>query len=68
MADACSRGRLQKIHALCARLGLQPRRLDVPSDVAAFLSSLVPDYGAFNFDLLPLTGEVEVHPGPSGGL
>eukprot|EP00965_Chrysotila_dentata_P010865 353262-Pleurochrysis_carterae.AAC.1 len=68
MADACSRDHFQELLALCARLGVQSKRLDVPSDVAAFLGSLVPKHGAFNFDLLPLAGDVEVHPGPSGGL
>eukprot|EP00965_Chrysotila_dentata_P118853 3930383-Pleurochrysis_carterae.AAC.1 len=68
MADACSRGRIQELHALCARLGVQPKRLDVPADVAAFLGSLVPEHVALNFHLLPLAGDVEVHPGPSGGL
>eukprot|EP00965_Chrysotila_dentata_P039554 1314731-Pleurochrysis_carterae.AAC.1 len=63
MADACSRGHFQELHALCARLGKQPKRLDVTSDVAAFLGSLVPEHGAFNFDLLPLAGDIEVHPG-----
>eukprot|EP00965_Chrysotila_dentata_P163256 5392310-Pleurochrysis_carterae.AAC.1 len=68
MADACSRGRIQELHALCARLGVQPKCLDVPPDVATFLGSLAPEHGAFNFDLFPLAGDVEVHPGPSGGL
>eukprot|EP00965_Chrysotila_dentata_P062768 2079418-Pleurochrysis_carterae.AAC.1 len=69
MADACSRViRFQDLNALCARLGVRPQRLNVPSEVAAFLGLLVPEHGAFNFDLLPLTGDVEEHPGPSGGL
>eukprot|EP00965_Chrysotila_dentata_P066849 2213156-Pleurochrysis_carterae.AAC.1 len=68
MADACSRGHFSELHALCARLGVHPTRLDVPPDVAAFLASLVPEHGVFDFDLLPLAGDVEVHPGPSGGL
>eukprot|EP00965_Chrysotila_dentata_P012774 422023-Pleurochrysis_carterae.AAC.1 len=59
MADACSRGHVQELHALCAQLGVHPKRLDVPSDVAAFLGSLVPEHGVFNFDLLPLAGDVE---------
>eukprot|EP00965_Chrysotila_dentata_P162571 5368031-Pleurochrysis_carterae.AAC.1 len=63
MADACSRGRIQELHALCARRGVQPKRLDVPADVAAFLGYLVPEHRAFNFDLLPLAGDFEVHPG-----
>eukprot|EP00965_Chrysotila_dentata_P094027 3107639-Pleurochrysis_carterae.AAC.1 len=50
---------IQELQALCARLGVQPKRLDVPADVAAFLGSLVPEHGAFNFDLLPLAGDVE---------
>eukprot|EP00965_Chrysotila_dentata_P147192 4859787-Pleurochrysis_carterae.AAC.1 len=68
MADACSRGRFQNLHALCARLGVHPKRLHVPPDVAAFLGPLAPEHGAFNFDLLPLAGDVEEHPGPSGRL
>eukprot|EP00965_Chrysotila_dentata_P169985 5610875-Pleurochrysis_carterae.AAC.2 len=60
MADACSRGHFQELHALCARLGVHPKSLDMPcSDVAAFLGSLVPEHGVFNFDLLPLAGDVE---------
>eukprot|EP00965_Chrysotila_dentata_P142132 4698901-Pleurochrysis_carterae.AAC.2 len=51
MADACSRGRFSKLYALCARLGVHPKRLDVPPDVAAFHASLAPDHGVFNFDL-----------------
>eukprot|EP00965_Chrysotila_dentata_P189610 6173408-Pleurochrysis_carterae.AAC.1 len=69
MADACSCGRVQALYALCARLGVHPQRLRVPPDViAAFLGLLVPEHGAFNFDLLPLAGDVEENPGPSGGL
>eukprot|EP00965_Chrysotila_dentata_P046856 1555208-Pleurochrysis_carterae.AAC.1 len=45
MADACSRGRFQKLYALCARLGVHPKRLQVPPDVAAFLGALVPEHG-----------------------
>eukprot|EP00965_Chrysotila_dentata_P169986 5610876-Pleurochrysis_carterae.AAC.1 len=41
MADACSRGHFQELHALCARLGVHPKRLDVRFHVAAFLGSLV---------------------------
>eukprot|EP00965_Chrysotila_dentata_P051276 1700330-Pleurochrysis_carterae.AAC.1 len=40
MADACSRERLQELYALCARLGVHPKRLHVPPDVAAFLGPL----------------------------
>eukprot|EP00965_Chrysotila_dentata_P078111 2575634-Pleurochrysis_carterae.AAC.1 len=54
MADACSRGRLQELYAICARLGVHPKRLQVPPDVAAFLSALVPEHGVFNYDLLHL--------------
>eukprot|EP00965_Chrysotila_dentata_P144484 4772523-Pleurochrysis_carterae.AAC.1 len=68
MADACSRGHFQELHALCALLDVHPKRLDVPPGVAAFLGSLVPEHGAFNFDLLPLAGDIEVHPWPSSGL
>eukprot|EP00965_Chrysotila_dentata_P263266 6214798-Pleurochrysis_carterae.AAC.5 len=68
MADACSRGDLQKLHALCARLGVNPERLEVLPHVAAFLGSLIPEHGVFNFDLLTLAGDVEVHPGLSGTL
>eukprot|EP00965_Chrysotila_dentata_P010322 336003-Pleurochrysis_carterae.AAC.3 len=57
----------RQLYALCARLGVHPKRLQVPPDVAAFLGLLVPEHGAFNFDLLPLAGDVEVHPGSSGG-
>eukprot|EP00965_Chrysotila_dentata_P094327 3118558-Pleurochrysis_carterae.AAC.1 len=32
MADACSRGRFQEPYALCARLGVHPKRLPVPPD------------------------------------
>eukprot|EP00965_Chrysotila_dentata_P256556 6212578-Pleurochrysis_carterae.AAC.3 len=69
MADACSRGRFQQLYALCARLGVHLKCLQVPPDVAAFLGSLVPEHGVFHFHLLPLmAGDVELHPGPSGGL
>eukprot|EP00965_Chrysotila_dentata_P185340 6118785-Pleurochrysis_carterae.AAC.1 len=68
MADACSRGRFQDLYALCARLGVHPQRLQVPPHVAAFLGPLAPEHGAFNFDVLPLAGDVEPHPGPPGGL
>eukprot|EP00965_Chrysotila_dentata_P064895 2151103-Pleurochrysis_carterae.AAC.1 len=68
MADACSRSRLRDLYALCARLGVHPKRLPVPPDVAASLEELVPGHGAFNFDLLPLVCDVEVHPGPAVGL
>eukprot|EP00965_Chrysotila_dentata_P154312 5099887-Pleurochrysis_carterae.AAC.1 len=68
MADACSRGRFQELYALCARLGLHPKCNQVPPDVAAFLGALVPEHGVFNYDLLPLDGDVEPHPGPSGEL
>eukprot|EP00965_Chrysotila_dentata_P065337 2165053-Pleurochrysis_carterae.AAC.1 len=68
MADACSRGRFQELYALCARLGVHPKRLQVPPEVAVFLGALVPEHGVFNYDLLPLVGDVEPHPGPSGGL
>eukprot|EP00965_Chrysotila_dentata_P056199 1863610-Pleurochrysis_carterae.AAC.1 len=65
MADACSRGRLRNLYALWARIGVHPQRLPVPPDVAAFLEELVPGHGDFKFDLLPLAGDVEVHPGPA---
>eukprot|EP00965_Chrysotila_dentata_P156009 5155204-Pleurochrysis_carterae.AAC.1 len=65
MADACSRGRFQELHALCARLGVHPKRLPVPLDVAIFFEESVPEYGAFNFDLCPWTSDVEVQPGPA---
>eukprot|EP00965_Chrysotila_dentata_P115785 3826584-Pleurochrysis_carterae.AAC.1 len=68
MADACSRGRFQELYALCARLKVHPKCLQVPPDVAASLGSLVSEHGVFNFDLLPLAGDVELHPGPSVGL
>eukprot|EP00965_Chrysotila_dentata_P165834 5474940-Pleurochrysis_carterae.AAC.1 len=68
MADACSRGRFQELYALCAQLGVHPKRLQVPPDVAAFLGALVPEHGVFNYDLLHLAGDIEPHPGPSGGL
>eukprot|EP00965_Chrysotila_dentata_P227780 6196219-Pleurochrysis_carterae.AAC.2 len=69
MADACSRGRFQQEpYALCARLGVYPKRLPVPPEVAAFLEELVPEHGAFNFDFLLLAGDVEDHPGPAVGL
>eukprot|EP00965_Chrysotila_dentata_P073450 2426011-Pleurochrysis_carterae.AAC.1 len=69
MADACSRGRFQELYALCARLGVHPKCLQVPPDVAAFLGALVLEHGVFNYDLLPLAGDVEPHPGPcSAGL
>eukprot|EP00965_Chrysotila_dentata_P254350 6211840-Pleurochrysis_carterae.AAC.5 len=35
------------------------KRLEVPPDVATFLGSFVPEHGVFNFDLLPLAGDVE---------
>eukprot|EP00965_Chrysotila_dentata_P163623 5402733-Pleurochrysis_carterae.AAC.3 len=53
---------------LCATRCEPSKRLDVPSDVAAFLRSLVPEHGVLNFDLTPLAGDIEVHPGPFGGL
>eukprot|EP00965_Chrysotila_dentata_P068596 2266974-Pleurochrysis_carterae.AAC.3 len=68
MADVCGRGRLQELYALCAGLGVHPKRLQVPPDVSAFLNPLVPEHKAFNLDLLPLPCDPEVHPGPSGGL
>eukprot|EP00965_Chrysotila_dentata_P002272 74426-Pleurochrysis_carterae.AAC.1 len=69
MADACSRGRLQECYALCARLGVHPKRLQMPPDVAAFLGALVPEHEVFSYDLLHLAaGDVEPHPGPSGVL
>eukprot|EP00965_Chrysotila_dentata_P075613 2497250-Pleurochrysis_carterae.AAC.1 len=68
MADACSRDRFQKLYLLCARLGVHPKCLQALPDVAAFLGELVPEHGAFKLDLLLLAGDVEVHPGPSGGL
>eukprot|EP00965_Chrysotila_dentata_P006131 200484-Pleurochrysis_carterae.AAC.2 len=58
MADACSRGLFQELYALCVRLAVHPERLEVPPDVAAYLGPLVPEHGAFDFDLLYLAGDV----------
>eukprot|EP00965_Chrysotila_dentata_P063084 2090087-Pleurochrysis_carterae.AAC.1 len=45
MADACSRGHLQELYVLCARLEVHPKRLQVPPKVAAFLGALVLEHG-----------------------
>eukprot|EP00965_Chrysotila_dentata_P239880 6203364-Pleurochrysis_carterae.AAC.3 len=66
MADACSRSRFHDLYALCARLGVHSKRLHVPHNVAAFLSPLVPEQGAFNFDMLLLAGTLRSRRDPRG--